>query len=182
MNGPNDPWPSVLSLPGARVVCWRPHPAGTRQYVSSLRYHVEGLGQRGVISFVSQCYEINEITPLWPSPSIYDTSSLTIHEMNDILLIYLSTAKLWWSREIMELVPSVHLFVRLRSPAWTLRPLTLIFGVRVDFDLGYSEDMYQGCRSKVPVKCLKSCFDITVSCHLPCYEVKGQGQKSWSRS
>ncbi len=23
------PWPRVLSLPGARVVCWRPHPADT---------------------------------------------------------------------------------------------------------------------------------------------------------
>ena len=29
---PKDPWPRVLSLPGARVVCWRPHPAGTWQY------------------------------------------------------------------------------------------------------------------------------------------------------
>ena len=34
MNGLKDPWPRVLSLPGARVVCWRPHPAGTWQYVS----------------------------------------------------------------------------------------------------------------------------------------------------
>ncbi len=32
MNGPKDPWPCVLSLPGAQVVCWRPHPANTRQY------------------------------------------------------------------------------------------------------------------------------------------------------
>ena len=32
VNGPKDPWPIVLSLPGAQVVCWRPHPAGTRQY------------------------------------------------------------------------------------------------------------------------------------------------------
>ncbi len=32
VNGPKDPWPRVLSLPGDRVVCWRPHPAGTRQY------------------------------------------------------------------------------------------------------------------------------------------------------
>ena len=32
-DGPKDPWPRVLSLPGARVVCWRPHPAGTRQYI-----------------------------------------------------------------------------------------------------------------------------------------------------
>ncbi len=29
VNGPKDPWPNVLSLPGAQVVCWRPHPAGT---------------------------------------------------------------------------------------------------------------------------------------------------------
>ena len=29
---PKDPWPRVLSLPGALVVCWRPHPAGTWQY------------------------------------------------------------------------------------------------------------------------------------------------------
>ncbi len=33
VNGPKDPWPRVLSLPGARVVCWRPQPAGTRQYL-----------------------------------------------------------------------------------------------------------------------------------------------------
>ena len=29
VNGSKDPWPRVLSLPGAWVVCWRPHPAGT---------------------------------------------------------------------------------------------------------------------------------------------------------
>ncbi len=33
VNGPKDPWPRVLSLSGARVVCWRPHLAGTRQYI-----------------------------------------------------------------------------------------------------------------------------------------------------
>ncbi len=32
VNGPKDPWPRVLLLPGARVVYWRPHLAGTRQY------------------------------------------------------------------------------------------------------------------------------------------------------
>ncbi len=29
VNGPKDPWLRVLSLPGARMVYWRPHPAGT---------------------------------------------------------------------------------------------------------------------------------------------------------
>ncbi len=29
VNGPKDPWPRVLSLPGARMVCWRPYSAGT---------------------------------------------------------------------------------------------------------------------------------------------------------
>ncbi len=32
VNGPKDPWPSILSQSGARMVCWRPHLAGTRQY------------------------------------------------------------------------------------------------------------------------------------------------------
>ncbi len=32
VNRPKDPWPHVLSLSGARVVCWRPHLAGMRQY------------------------------------------------------------------------------------------------------------------------------------------------------
>ncbi len=36
MKGPKDPWPRVLSLPEARVVCWRPHPAGTPQYVHGM--------------------------------------------------------------------------------------------------------------------------------------------------
>ncbi len=34
VNGPKDPWPRVLSLPGAQVVCWRPHPAGKWQYMN----------------------------------------------------------------------------------------------------------------------------------------------------
>ncbi len=29
VNGPKDPWPHVMSLPRAQVVCWRPQPAGT---------------------------------------------------------------------------------------------------------------------------------------------------------
>ncbi len=29
VNGPKDHWLCVLSLAGARVVCWRPHPTGT---------------------------------------------------------------------------------------------------------------------------------------------------------
>ncbi len=33
VNGPKDPLARVLSLSGAKVVCWRPHLAGTRQYV-----------------------------------------------------------------------------------------------------------------------------------------------------
>ncbi len=33
-NFPDNPaWPRALSLSRARVVCWRPHPAGTRQYL-----------------------------------------------------------------------------------------------------------------------------------------------------
>ncbi len=31
VNGPKDPWLHVLSLPEAKVVRWRPHPAGTCQ-------------------------------------------------------------------------------------------------------------------------------------------------------
>ena len=64
--------------------------------------------------------------------------------------------------------------------------MTLIFGIGVDFDLGYVGIAGQRRRSKVKVKCLKSSFDITVSCLLPCIEfkVKGrdQGQRSGSRS
>ncbi len=45
--------------------------------------------------------------------------------------------------------------------------------------------MGQGRRSKVKVKCSKSCFDITVTYLSPCLEVKvkgrGQGQRSRSK-
>ena len=33
VNEPKNHWPCVLSLPGTRVVCWTPHPAGTRNYI-----------------------------------------------------------------------------------------------------------------------------------------------------
>ena len=39
VNGPKDPWPCVLSLPGAQVVCWRPHLASTRQYYCQIIPH-----------------------------------------------------------------------------------------------------------------------------------------------
>ncbi len=45
-----------------------------------------------------------------------------------------------------------------------LNPLTLIFGMRVDLDLGYSGIVGQGRRSKVKVKV--------------CFKVMGQGQIS----
>ncbi len=40
----------------------------------------------------------------------------------------------------------------------------------------------QGHRSKVKVKCSKSCFDITVRCLVPCFEVKVKGQSLVSRA
>ncbi len=64
--------------------------------------------------------------------------------------------------------------------------MTLLFGMGVDLDLGQAGIVGQGRRSKVMVKCSKSCFDITVTCLLPCFEVKvkvkgrrqGQGRLS----
>ena len=47
---------------------------------------------------------------------------------------------------------SVRPFVCGRSPVWTVWPLTLIFGMRVDLDLGYPGIVSQGRRSKVKVK------------------------------
>ena len=38
VNGPKDPWTCVLSLSGAKVVCWRPHLAGTRQYIAGTMF------------------------------------------------------------------------------------------------------------------------------------------------
>ncbi len=36
VNGPKDPWPCVVSLPGTRVVCWRPHPACVGDHISNI--------------------------------------------------------------------------------------------------------------------------------------------------
>ena len=47
--------------------------------------------------------------------------------------------------EIIHLVgPCVHTFVCGHSPVWTVWPLTLIFGMRVDLDLGYPAIVCQG--------------------------------------
>ncbi len=52
----------------------------------------------------------------------------------------------------------------------------MIFGIGVDLDLGQAGIVGQGRRSKVKVKCQKSCFSITVTL------LKAQGQRSGSRS
>ncbi len=47
------------------------------------------------------------------------------------------------------------LSVRQRSYSWTVSSMILIFSMKVNLDLGWD------CRSKVKVKCQKSCFNIT---------------------
>ena len=51
VNGPKDPWPRVLSLSEARVVCWRPHLAGTRQYI--LRFHTSAYVRHVLVVYFS---------------------------------------------------------------------------------------------------------------------------------
>ena len=62
----------------------------------------------------------------------------------------------------MYLVASVRLSVH-QCVLSCLNHLTLIFGIGVDLDLGKFGIVGQGRRSKVTVKCKKSCFDITVT-------------------
>ncbi len=50
----------------------------------------------------------------------------------------------------------------------------------VDLDLGYAGIVGQGRRSKV--KSSKSCVDITVTCPLPCFEVKVKSRGQCLRS
>ncbi len=80
-----------------------------------------------------------------------------------IHITYLSTAKQGDNR-IGSVCPSfcpiVRLCVCLSSPAWTVWPLTLNFGMRVDLDLDLAGIVGQGCRSKVKVKCSKSFFTL----------------------
>ena len=52
----------------------------------------------------------------------------------------------------------------------------MIFGIAVHLHLGQAGNVGQGRRSKVKVKCQKSCFGVTVAL------LNGQGQRSWSRS
>ncbi len=92
--------------------------------------------------------------------------------------------------EIVRLVASVPLSVRLsvhrflcqHSYGWTVWPMTLIFGMRVDLDLGWAGILSQGRRSKLRSNGNKSCFDITFSGLSTCFKVKvkgwGQGQTS----
>ena len=54
--------------------------------------------------------------------------------------------------EIIRLVASVCVSVRLSVGALLLNRLTLIFGMRVDLDLDCPGIVGQGCRSKVKVK------------------------------
>ncbi len=71
------------------------------------------------------------------------------------------------AREIMYLVASVRLSVF----SLTAEPFDLDIWYDA-LDLGKTGIVGQGRRSKVKVKHLKSCFDITVHCLLPCFEVK----------
>ena len=70
------------------------------------------------------------------------------------------------SREIMELVascPSICMRSPQGSPAWTVWPTNLIFGMGVDLYLSQGGILVQGRGSKVKVKCQKSYFGITVA-------------------
>ncbi len=58
------------------------------------------------------------------------------------------------SREIMDLVACICVFVGLSPPIWTDWHLTLIFVIRVDLDLEEAGIVGQGRRSKFKVKCL----------------------------
>ena len=80
----------------------------------------------------------------------------------------------------MHLVASLHpcvcLFVCLSELSCLNRltfDLNFWHGI---FDLGKAEIVGEGRRSKVKVKCPKSCFDIIVTF------LEGQGQRSGSRS
>ena len=88
------------------------------------------------------------------------------------------------SGKIIDLVASVRPFVCLCvspcSPGWTVWPLTMIFSVGVDLDLGYFWIVGQGRRSR------SNAQNGVFASLLPCFKGKvkgrGQGQRSGSRS
>ena len=81
----------------------------------------------------------------------------SIYKLLSILNIFIDRE----AEEIIRLVASVCPFclsIFWCSPAWTVWPLTLILGMRVDLDLGYLGIVGQGRRSKFQVKLWENVF------------------------
>ncbi len=84
VNGQKDPWPHVLSLSGAQVVCWRPHLAGTRQYLQSEKSPLELL----LSSTCSSCLfcPLDMVNCAWVRTSFYNSTCYGVPLRSSLLI------------------------------------------------------------------------------------------------
>ncbi len=92
-NGPKDPWSHVLSLPGAKVVRWRPHLPGTWQYID---FHPSFYGQkritwgmqelctnRGVLSVSDNIFQIVDGNYFLRAPLIHGLNNVVCYRKDN---------------------------------------------------------------------------------------------------